>query len=58
MTKCTYCGTQIKPGTGKILVFKTSKIANFCSNKCEKNKIKLKRSARNFKWTAFYEKGN
>lgn len=29
----------------------------FCSSKCEKNSTKLKRDARKFKWTKFYEKG-
>ena len=57
MAKCGYCGNEIKPGTGKIFVFKTGKTINFCSNKCEKNLLKLKRTARNFKWTKDYEKG-
>ena len=45
------------PGTGKIFVFNTGKIVNFCSNKCEKNMLKLDRVARKSKWTKFYEKG-
>ncbi len=57
MVKCSYCGNEIKFGTGKMFVFKTGKVAHFCSNKCEKNQLKLKRTARNFKWTKHYEKG-
>ena len=51
MAKCTFCNKQIEKGTGKIFVFNTSKIANFCSNKCEKNLLKLKRNPIKFKWT-------
>ncbi len=57
MVKCSYCGDEIKQGTGKIFVFKTGKMIYFCSNKCEKNQKKLKRTARKFKWTKHYEKG-
>jgi large subunit ribosomal protein L24e len=56
MAKCNYCGNEMKQGTGKMYVFKTGKLINFCSNKCEKNQIKLKRTARKFKWTKCFEK--
>lgn len=55
--KCSYCGIEIKPGTGKIFVYANGKVLNFCANKCEKNMLKLGRTARKFKWTKFYEKG-
>jgi len=51
MAKCTFCGTIIERGTGKMYVLKDGKILNFCSNKCEKNQIKLKRKAIKTKWT-------
>ncbi len=51
MVKCSFCNTDIEPGTGKIYVLKTGKILNFCSNKCEKNMLKLKRNPIKFKWT-------
>jgi large subunit ribosomal protein L24e len=57
MVKCGYCGHEIKQGTGKLYVFKTGKTVMFCSNKCEKNQIKLKRTARRLKWTKHYKKG-
>jgi large subunit ribosomal protein L24e len=56
MTKCGYCGKEIRPGTGKLFVLKTGKSIDFCSNKCEKNQFKLKRTARKFKWTEAFEK--
>ena len=55
--KCTFCQENIKPATGKMLVKTDGKIIYFCSNKCEKNMIKLKRKARNLKWTKAYVKG-
>jgi len=50
MVKCTFCGIDIRPGTGEIFVYKTGKIANFCSKKCEKHVLKLKRKPQNMKW--------
>jgi len=55
--KCTFCGNNIKQGTGKMFVTKVGKIMHFCSNKCEKNLLKLKREPKFLKWTKYYEKG-
>jgi len=55
--KCSFCGKVIKPGTGKMYVKKDAKILYFCSSKCEKNLLKLKRNPLKIKWTAFYKKG-
>ncbi len=57
MAKCSFCGENIEKGTGKIYVKKDGKILHFCSNKCEKNMLKLKRKASYLKWTKFYRKG-
>ncbi|MBI2670692.1 50S ribosomal protein L24e [Candidatus Woesearchaeota archaeon] len=57
MAICSFCKCNIPRGTGKILVLRSGKILNFCSNKCEKNLIKLKRKPTFFKWTGAYEKG-
>ena len=43
MAKCSFCNIDIEKGTGKIVVSSAGKIRNFCSMKCEKNMIKLKR---------------
>jgi large subunit ribosomal protein L24e len=57
MVKCTFCGKAIPEGTGVMYVKKDAKILYFCSRKCEKNMLKLKRKARTLKWTESYVKG-
>ena len=49
MVKCSFCDQDIEKGTGKIFIKKDGKILHFCSGKCEKNMIKLKR--KHAKWT-------
>ena len=51
MVKCSFCGKQITKGTGEMYIKADGKIFYFCSNKCEKNQISLKRKGRNLKWT-------
>ena len=51
---CSFCGEEIEPGTGKMFVRKDGRILYFCSGKCEKNMIKLRRNPRKLKWTKFY----
>lgn len=51
MAKCTFCGQAIDKGTGKIYVKKEGKILYFCSMKCEKNLLKLRRKPRETRWT-------
>jgi len=55
MVNCSFCGKKISEGTGKLYVKKDAKIYYFCSNKCEKNMLKLKRKPRTTKWTKEYE---
>lgn len=55
--KCSFCRNIIEPGTGTMYVKNDGKILNFCSMKCEKNTLKLKRTARHIKWTKAFEKG-
>lgn len=50
MVKCTVCGDDLKPGTGKMLVKKDGKIIYFCDMKCEKNMLKLKRKPAVLRW--------
>lgn len=52
MAECSFCGTKIHAGTGKMFVKKDGKILYFCSMKCEKNMFKLKRKPREHQWTA------
>jgi large subunit ribosomal protein L24e len=51
MAKCDFCGVEIPPGTGKLYVKKDGKKYYFCSTKCEKNMLKLKRKPLNVRWT-------
>ena len=43
MAKCSSCSSEIRKGTGMMYVFKTGEINYFCSTRCYKNKIILKR---------------
>ena len=56
MAKCSFCNNIIEKGTGKIFVEKSGKMLNFCSTKCEKNLLKLKRKGHKTKWTRTYRK--
>ncbi|MBI2148289.1 50S ribosomal protein L24e [Candidatus Woesearchaeota archaeon] len=56
MVKCSFCGHNIEQGTGKMLAKNDGSIFYYCSNKCEKNQIKLGRIPRNIKWTEEFRK--
>jgi large subunit ribosomal protein L24e len=47
---CSFCKTEMKPGTGTLYVTKDGKKFWFCGSKCEKNQLKLNRIARNQRW--------
>ena len=49
--KCSFCGNEIELGTGKMYVKKDGTVLNFCTNKCFKNMIQLKRVSRTTAWT-------
>jgi len=51
MAKCAFCGERLKPGTGFLFVKKDGSPLFFCSRKCEKNLLKLKRKPIATKWT-------
>ena len=48
--ECDYCGADIEPGTGTMLVHNDGSTTHFCSSKCENN-ADLGREARNLGWT-------
>ncbi len=54
--KCSFCGNEIRKGTGKIFAKKDGTVHSFCSGKCEKNMLKLKRKPHATKWTKAFEK--
>lgn len=51
MVNCSFCTKDIPRGTGKVYVKKDGRVLQFCSNKCEKNMVKLNRKPVKFKWT-------
>ena len=56
MAKCSFCGTQIPKGTGKMFVKLDGKVLYFCSSKCEKNMLKMKRKPHTTRWTKSFHK--
>lgn len=53
---CNFCGINIEPGTGRLFVKKDGQTFSFCSSKCYKNQIKLKKVPRMTEWTAAHRK--
>jgi large subunit ribosomal protein L24e len=54
--KCSFCEKEIPKATGIIYVKKDGTTYWFCSKKCEKNQLKLKRKKHKTKWTKEYHK--
>jgi len=54
--KCSFCGKEIKKGSGKMFVKNNGSVLHFCSRKCEKNLLELKRDPRKFKWSTSFVK--
>jgi len=52
---CSFCGEKIEPGTGKMFIKTDGTTYQFCTNKCKKNMLKLKRLPRRVRWTKKYE---
>lgn len=53
---CSFCGNDIEPGTGKLYIKKDGTKYHFCSAKCQRNMVDLKRVNRNVRWTTHFEK--
>lgn len=53
---CSFCGSDIEPGTGKLFVKKDGTVLFFCKSKCQKNMLKLGRIPRRVRWTKSYSK--
>ncbi|MBU1941134.1 MAG: 50S ribosomal protein L24e [Candidatus Thermoplasmatota archaeon] len=54
--KCSFCGSEIEPGTGKLYIKKDGTVLNFCKNKCQKNMVQLNRVPRRVQWSKYYQK--
>jgi len=53
---CSFCGGSIEPGTGRLYVRKDGMTYNFCSSKCFKNLVVMRRLPRETEWTASYKR--
>jgi len=54
--KCSFCGHEFPPGSGVMYVKNDGTILWFCSSKCRKSSINLKRDSRKLPWTEYYGK--
>jgi large subunit ribosomal protein L24e len=54
---CSFCGSAIEPGTGLMYIRRDGTRHTFCSSKCRRNLLDLKRVPRTVKWTQHYIKG-
>lgn len=54
---CDYCGRPIEPGTGVMFVTRRGQILWFCSSKCYKNFMKLRRRPDRQAWIKKMRKG-
>jgi large subunit ribosomal protein L24e len=54
--ECSFCGRDIRRGLDSIYVTSKGRMHHFCSSKCEKNMLKLKRNVRKVKWTKAYRR--
>ncbi|MDH5376376.1 MAG: 50S ribosomal protein L24e [Candidatus Bathyarchaeota archaeon] len=54
--KCSFCGDDFPLGTGMMYVKNDGSILWFCSSKCRKSSLKLRRDPRKLKWTTYFGK--
>ncbi len=47
---CSFCNKELEQGTGKMFVKADGSVFYFCTSKCEKNMLKLKRNPRKVEW--------
>lgn len=51
---CSFCDKKIERGTDYTYVTAKGRALHFCSSKCVKNMLKLKRKQRKVRWTESY----
>ena len=54
MTKCFFCGREESLHKGVHLIKNDGNVEFYCSSKCRKNSLKLKRDKKRLKWTEAY----
>lgn len=57
MTKCVFCGVEESSYKGVNQINNDGSISYFCSSKCRKNALKLRRDKSKLKWTEAYRIG-
>lgn len=50
--KCSFCSKDMTVGTGMMYIKNDGTILRFCSSKCRKNQLNLKRIPRRIKWSS------
>jgi len=53
---CSFCGHEFSLGSGIMYVRNDGTILWFCSSKCRKSSVELKRDARKIRWTKYFGK--
>ncbi len=54
---CNFCDRAVAKGSGTMFAKNDGTVLWFCSSKCKKNALVLKRDPRKLKWTKKYVKG-
>lgn len=54
MTKCVFCGKEESPFKGVHLLANDGSVNFYCSSKCRKNALNLRRDRKKIKWTEAY----
>ncbi|MGA8543474.1 MAG: 50S ribosomal protein L24e, partial [Thermoplasmata archaeon] len=49
--QCSFCASEIEPGTGMMFVKRDGTVFHFCSGSCRKQQLHLGRVGHRFKWT-------
>jgi len=50
MPKCSFCSNTLETGTGVMFVKNDGKVLYFCSKKCERNMVNLRRESKDVRW--------
>lgn len=53
---CSFCGNEVRRGTGYMFVRRDGSVLTFCSSKCRKNLLRLGRNPRKLKWARAQKK--
>lgn len=53
--RCSFCEKEIESGKGTMYIKANGTLFYFCSSKCKKNTLTLKRKGKDHKWTTAYK---